>query len=651
MPLQELNDKLHGRDVHLDRTRIPDRFDPEKSVDVSKVTSQFQQTEQWGASSLPKKIEMAVPQPVQAMLAHDDRAKKRRRMMAFFLGGIALVLLIGGILVKVRSGLFSEQNITIDLSGPVEIASAEKVSFDFTYANSNWVAINGATIVLEYPESFRPDAVAALDIKKSRAEYTLGTVGPQEHSHVTFTGKFYGSKGDRATLRATLRYNPSALSSVYEKTAERTVNIISSSLFFEINAPFELASDQEVQYEVKYRNVGDTSFSNLNIKLEYPTDFTFTDADPKPTSGQAVWQIGTLDSHQEGTIVVRGRLTGSRDEQKLIQGGIGVMQGDGTFLSYGENSRKTKIVASPFSIHQTVNGQTGGDANPGNTLLYEIEYRNDGNVGIRDAIISLSLDSPYVDWSSLIFMSTARGAYNQSGKVIFWKASDLPALSRVEPGQSGKVSFSLKTYPDVGKRFPGLHNPTIQSVAKIDSPDIPALVGLTKVVASATLSVVLNSVVAESFTGFYQDATIANSGPLPPRVGEETTYTFHLKLTNTLNDITDAQANIVLPSGIRYTGNKQPDTEKLVSNERANELIWSIGTLAAGSGRELVFQVAMVPDASSINKQVALISRVVATGKDSFTKKDWRLELGGKTTNLSEDSSLRSIDRTVQANQ
>lgn len=126
------------------------------------------------------------------------------------------------------------------------------------------------------------------------------------------------------------------------------MNIISSSLFFEINAPFELASDQEVQYEVKYRNVGDTSFSNLNIKLEYPTDFTFTDADPKPTSGQAVWQIGTLDSHQEGTIVVRGRLTGSRDEQKLIQGGIGVMQEMGHFCLMARTAVKQKLLLHHF---------------------------------------------------------------------------------------------------------------------------------------------------------------------------------------------------------------------------------------------------------------------------------------------------------------
>lgn len=644
MSLEELNDKLHARDAHLDRARQPDAFRPDENRTNPETVSQFQRTESWGDDSLPPKHELKLPEPVQAVVFPDERGKHRRKMLAIALGGMAVVLLIGGLLVKLRSGIFSEESVVIALLGNAETRSAELATFDFEYRNDNWMSIDNAVIIFEYPESFHPEPLAKLDIKKSRAEYVLGEVPAQTRGKVTLSGKFYGSKGDQAKVQATLRYSPSALSTLYEKRTERTVTLVSSPLFFEMSAPLELASDQEAQYEIRYGNNGDTSFSNLKVKLEYPVEFVFTEAEPQPSEGKNIWEVGVLPPRGEGKIVVRGRLTGLRDEQKLVQGGIGIVQGDGTFLSYGDHSRKTKIVASPFSIRQVVNGQSALSIGPGEPLHYEIEYRNDGNIGIRDAIVSISLDSPYLDFSTLQFVGNSRGAYDQSRKIIFWKASDVPALSRVEAGQSGKIAFNIKSFSGLEKRFPGVRNPIIQSVAKIESTDIPAIVGITKVVASATLPIKLNTIVTPVLKGYYQDATIPNTGPMPPMVGQETTYTFHFTLANSSNDVKDAQASIFLPTGVRYTGKRLPESESFIYNERSNELIWRPGLLGAGTERKITFQLSVTPDPSSVNQEVILISRMVVTGKDTFTERDIRLEQAGKSSSLPEDTSMTSTD-------
>lgn len=647
MSLEELNDKLHARDAHLERARKPDVFSPERAEVRPEEIAQFQQTTAWEAGSLPPKTEFKMPESVQAVVLPDERGKRRRRMLAVVLGSIALLFLVAGFLAKVRSSIFSESSVTVALLGDAETKSAETITFDFEYTNNNWMNIDNAVVIFEYPEAFHPDALPKWDIKKSRAEFALGEVASQTHGKVTLSGKFYGSKGDQAKIQATLRYSPNATSTLYEKRVDHTVAIVSSPLLFEINAPLELASDQEAQYEIRYANMGDVSFSNLKVKLEYPVEFVFTDSAPMPSEGKNIWEVGTLAPRAEGKIVVRGRLTGGRDEQKLVQGGIGVIQGDGTFLSYGDHSRKTKIVASPLSIRQVVNGETALSTDPGTPLRYEIEYRNDGNIGIRDAIVSMSLDSPYLDFSTLQFMGNARGAYDQIRKIIFWKASDVPALSRIESGQSGKIAFNIKTFTGLENKFPGVRNPSIQSVAKIDSTDIPAIVGITKVVASATLSIKLNTVVTTNLQGFYQDAAIPNSGPIPMIVGQETTYTFHFSLANSSNDIKNARASIFLPTGVRYTGKSLPQNEALLYNERSNELIWDISQFGSGTNRELVFQVAVIPDASSVNQEVPLVSRVVFTGEDTFTELGIRLEKTGKTSNLPEDTSMNSTSFSV----
>lgn len=649
MGLTELNDRLHSRDAHLDRTRKADPFRPESAADPNTL-SQFQKTETWGNESLPSKVELVIPEPVQAVISSDDRARKRRKTIAVVLGGIAALLLIGGILMKLRANIFSEENISLQFTGPADVAGAELVTFDLEYANMNWMGLEQATLIFEYPESFRPEPITGLDIKKSRAELAVGDVASQARVKTKLSGKFYGAKGDENKITVTLRYNPNNISSSFEKKAERSVRIVSSPIFFEIDAPFELTSDQEVEYDIRYGNPGDIPFSGLKVKLEYPAGFIYTEATPRPTSNKNVWDIGSLPPGTNGTITVRGRLSGSRDEQKLIEGGIGIFQGDGTFVAYGENQRKTKMVASPFSIRQSVNGALDGDANPGEPLRYDIEYRNDGNVGIRDAIVTVELDSPFLDLGTLQFENdNVKGAYSQARKSIIWKASDVPSLARVEPGQTGRLAFTVKTYPNPEQAVAGARNPVVRSIAKIDSPDIPSIVGVTKVVASNTLTVKLNTVLTSDLKAYYADALIPNTGPIPPLVDQETTYTLHLILANSSNEIKDSRMSILLPSGIRYTGQTNAPGEKLAFNERTNELSWDMGAFAPGRTRQIVFQVGATPDASLVNKEISLVSKMVFSGQDVFTEKDLRLEKAGKTSSIPEDATVPDSAYRVRA--
>jgi hypothetical protein len=106
MGLTELNDRLHSRDLHLDRTRKPDTFRPENAHADTDTLAQFQKTEGWGNESLPSKVDLVIPEPVEAIISSDDRARKRRKTLAIIFGGMAALLLIGGILMKLRANIF-----------------------------------------------------------------------------------------------------------------------------------------------------------------------------------------------------------------------------------------------------------------------------------------------------------------------------------------------------------------------------------------------------------------------------------------------------------------------------------------------------------------------------------------------------------------
>lgn len=624
MSLDELNNKLHSRDFHADRTRQSVLLDPNNALEAEDV--QMNQTESWQNPDGVK----AVVAPVLSTTPK----KKYIRILVIALSIITVIAVTLGIAMKVRSSLFHQEKIQLNLVGPSDSSSADPVTFTFEYNNDNWASLENTVVIFEYPDTFHPETAPGLVINTSRAEYQIGTIDSRGQGTVTLSGKFSSYRGDRIAIGAVFRYSPSSLSGTFEKRVQKEVRIASSPISLEVNAPIESADGQSIVYEIQYVNNGSTDFSNLRVKLDYPDGFVFSDADPRPLEGNDVFLVGTLAPRAEGKIVIRGTLSGERDQQKALHGSIGVLQGDGSFAVYSEHERRTRVVASPFSISQKINEAVRDVAlEPGDRITYEIAYKNEGNVGVRDAILTVELDSPYLDYTTLQF-SGVRGAYNQAKKIISWKASDFPSLARVEPGQGATVTFSIGTYSNLKDRFPGASELLLRSVAKIDSPDIPVLTGSTKIVASSEVTAKFHTAVSASLTGFYQDAVFQNTGPQPMIVGEETTYSVHYALSNTFNTIKNGRVSILLPTGIRHTGQRSPGNEQISFNERTNEFVWDVGDIIPGTTREIVLQVAVIPEPVSVGGDITLVSRALFTGKDSFTGKEHRLENSYKVSGV-----------------
>lgn len=640
MSLKDLNEKLHGRDVHLDRTKQRTPFDPGQGAAGADATEQSHETEFWRDPI----VESA--SPVEELRFSDISARKRKRNIAFVLGGIAVLMLIGGLAFKARTALFSEERVEISIAGPKNVASAEETTFTVTYSNNNWAGLENATLLVSYPESFHPEGDKAFLAKGSLMEIPLGGIKANTEGKTLITGKFYGSKGDLASLEAKLRYTPKGISTVFEKSMRFGVNVASSPLTLEITAPMEVSPGQDVEYVIDYNNVSDLPFSNLRVKAEYPEGFQFVSAEPRPSEGESIWYIGNLNAQAQGKIVVRGVIAGVRDEHKRVHGMIGFFQGDGKFVAYAENERQMRIVASPFSLSQTVNGLTDISVGLGETLRYVIRYKNESNVGMRNAIVSVEINPDLLDMSRLIL---GRGAYDAARKMITWKASDIPSLGRIEPGASGEISFSvpvLQSIPTGSEK-----NLSIRSVAKIDSPDIQTSIGSNKIIGSNMLLVKLASLAQMEVQAFYADTLIPNSGPVPPKVGQETSYTLHVNLTNSSNDLSGARVSVLLPTSVRYKGRFAPDGEVVTFNERSNELIWEIGTLspATSASRQLAFQVSVVPSPGDVGTVLTLLNSATFTAKDTYTHQDIRIEAKEKDSTKRDGETNQTAGGRVQA--
>ena len=573
-----------------------------------------------------------------------EEKKKMLKIGGIAVGIIVVIVLILVAIYQVRKASFNENRVTVSVDGSTQAASGKLLTYTIIYNNNNNASLNGAVLRITHPDSFKPDDSKDYhDESPTVSVADLNQVAGHGTGKIVFSGREYSLQGTLMYIKANLTYTPSDFNSQFQAAGQLGVNVVSTPVSIEVMGPQNLSSGDSLDYQISYKNEGESDFDNLEIKADYPAGFTFSHSDPPVSENNNVWYVGRLSAGAEGKIVVSGKLEGDVNQVKNIKVYVGAVN-QGQFVSYNDESTSTKIILPPLAIGQTVNGLANLDVNAGDTLRFEINYKNQSVSGVTDAIVTEKLDSPVLDYSTLA--TDSGGAFDQSTNTITWKASDYPNLANLDPGQGGTIKFSIKVKDSIPVQSINDKNFIISSVAKIDSPDIQSTLASDKVISGNEMDLRLNSQIALDVKGYYTDPLISNSGPIPPTVGQTTSYTIHLKVSNVSNDVTGGQAVITLPTGVTFTGKTYPaDNSSLTYNDRTNTVVWNIGDMKAGDGilnppRETAFQISITPSANQSGSAVDLLDSAVFTAKDSFTGENLAAQGGKKTTMLTEDSTV-----------
>lgn len=562
-----------------------------------------------------------------------------------FLGVILVIGFIFGF-SWIRQALFSSSRVAISIEGSRNITSGNSVVYEIKYKNENRVDLKDVVLKLNYPEVFRLDE--NVNFKADGAtggSFNLGTIKGNTEGKVSFSGKAYSPKGGLVKINANLEYIPSIIGGKFSITDQLAIGVSASLVTLEIQAPQNISNGDEINYLVIYKNEGLTTLSGVSVRATYPEQFIFSRSDLNVSENNNVWYLGNLDPGQSGKIIITGKLEGRKADSGLANFIIGTNE-SGNFIAYNEGSVQTKINASSLTITQTVNGLRTLNVNAGQKLFFELTYKNEGGIGLRDVIVTEKLDSPILDYASL---DLSGGIYDTATKTIVWKASDYKELKNLAPGQGGIIKFSIGIMNIIPVVNANDKNFIVSSIAKIDSPDISTPVNANKIIASNEINMKLNSKAVLSVKGFYADAKISNTGPIPPKVDQETTYTLYFSVLNVSNDITDAKVEAILPSTVVFTGKIFPIDSTFDYNKRNNSIIWNLGTVSSGTGiispaREIAFQVRLKPVLNQVGREAILLNQATFSAKDSFTMEDVFFSAEAKTTKLFEDSSIRKFD-------
>jgi len=564
------------------------------------------------------------------------------------LGFFVLTVLVAGVSLYQGRTTVSEDLIAVELLGQPFVDGGEPLELQVRIQNFNEQTLELPDLVISYPKD------SAIDAERVFLRRSLKDIEPKARVTETFNLTLFGQEGDTRDIQATLEYRIAGSSSIFVKEVAHEIIIRSTPTELTIDAPTNIVRNQEIVFGVEVASNSTTQINDAVMIINYPQGFEFLGSNVQPGFNNNTWYVDNVTDEPE-RIEVRGRLA-------ALEG-----QGQSFQVSFGKQSQLNKnhietvfnavthtveVEPSFINANLVVNGNRDASSTlrGGAEVSVILEYENTLDEALENAIITLHLDGNLYDPSRV---SLQNGFYSSSAKTITFDQTTASDLALLQPGESGSFRFTLFSNPLVGPSGV-LTNPSIELSVDVEGTEMNGQNRRALEVASHRVNA--NSDITVVPSTLHYDGPFNNSGPMPPRVGLPTTYTLIFQVTNSSNDVSDAELTTFLPNYVTWQNAIAPSVERgnVSFDTTTRKLTWDLGNLKAGLGvgssqpRSLSIQVQLTPSATQVGNQVELTDDIILKAIDDLTETNLEYKKVPMTTRLSNTSAVGADGRVVQ---
>ena len=566
------------------------------------------------------------------------RSRGRKYPILPFLVVISLLFLISSITIFITTSILgidrsiSSSKIDIVVQSQASIFASVEVPIKIRIANRNLVPIEESTVIISYPEGSY--------LKGSDSKYTrlltqtknLGAISSGGVKEIIVNPVFFGNEGERKDINISFEYLIEGSVSSFESTETHTVKIKSSPVnIFEPSVSTAI-SGRDLAVSLNIKSNGDLPSDTIFIKAIYPFGFRYKNSTPETIQeDDDEWALVGFNQGEIKSVSIIGDIRGEEGVEQEI-----------SFEAYispsGSPDDRILVgrVSKAFSIQQSfISADIAFRKDVSTSVLSEekiegaVVYSNREREAINGVVIRLSLDGTGLNKRSI----RSDGIYDPNFNAIIWSERTNPELSSLRSGEKGSLPFSFEILPSL----PGfaIENKSVNLSVSVEgtrtgesSKEFIDKIDIEELKVRSILSVEENTL--------YLTSRLKNEGPLPPKVGEKTTYALSFFIKNDGNDLSDINITIPLSKFAEYT--------KVVSgvlsgelqyDENSNIINLSLSRLDATSIqalRAIEIQVSVTPSPSEVGKELRLTEGGVLTAQDTFTGELIFLDLDPLTT-------------------
>lgn len=546
----------------------------------------------------------------------------------------------------------SAEDVDISVSGPVSVGAGEVLSLDLIIQNNNPVQLEDVDLIVEYPNGSKSADDLKTDLKRTRER--IDPIASGEILREPIKAVLFGEEGDNKEISVSIEYQVTGSNAIFSKKKVFSIILNAAPARISVLGLKEVSSGQEIEFEATVTSNSTSQLNNLTVTVNYPFGFKFIEADPSPSISDNLWVIESLPPKETKKIKIKGTLSGQNEEDRIFRFAVG--------LAKEENNQEIGVVFSNFIHEMTIQRPFVGlkllidnsdesvvAVKSGNKVSSKLIFSNNTNDYIRNLDIRLDFDGSVFDESSFVVND---GYYRSVDNTLIFNRDTSKKFIEIKPRQSSEFDINFLILKLLNLT-PNIINPEIKINAYLEADRVSEtnVEDELKDTISKTIRVISDVFVA-TYT-LSDMGPFANSGQIPPRAEQPTTYTLQWSISNSYNNLTNAKMTGILPAYVSWNNRVSPSSEVYTYDEKTRQITWNIGNVAAGAGqrfepKELYFQVTLVPSLTQVGQKPILLNDIFFSAQDDFTKTNIEIRGNSPTTYLSDDNTVQGHEIVIE---
>ncbi|MCI0542202.1 hypothetical protein L0Y69_00390 [bacterium] len=607
--IEELEKKLYSRDENAVRPHKRTELHPKK----------FYLAEDWDAEKSEESFLARSKKPPAEKISFYSKLFAVSLIFFFAASGLA------GYFLFSERNFISPENVELSMFGPVSVKGGDVLDLQIVIENKNTAPLAFANLVLQFPD----DSRLASDSSKAFLRYSkpLGEILPGEIRTETIKVILLGDERTRKEVRASLSYGISGSNATYTKENKYAVTLTAPPLAVSIDLLKEANAGQVVTLTANIESNASSPLKDPIVRIDYPVGFVLQSATPSPSSGKNIWRLGPMVFGDKREIRITGVLLGEDNQEKAFWVYTGLSKSDST-SSIGtlfSSILQTVTLKKPFlGVDIFVNGESDPEytlPSRKDKLNLSIRWTNNLADRIINGEIQAVIKGDTVDKRT---MSVDRGGFFRSSEdLITWERRTTPALVSIARGKESTVGVSFGLLPAETEGFVR-KNPVIEIEVSVKGERVSEDNVPEEIRSFAKRSIKVGTTAVFSSRALHWSGPFENTGPMPPQVDQETTYTVVWSVENLSSNLSGTRMRATLPPYVHWIGQVFPNTPGLIYNDVSGDVVWEAGNVSAGTGvetplKEVAFQIAIVPSLSQVSASPNILSATTFSAEDTFT--------------------------------
>lgn len=580
------------------------------------------------------------------------KIKKKRPFLLSFLYYVLFLAIAGAGFYFVSDYIKSSKDVSsvleIKISAPDKVALGEDFFYEIAYRNNSNYTLSNVDLEFNYPENFIVAEIYSIDKYVDNKNWKISEIGPKISGTIKVRGKIINKEGFNNLLAVKSKYGIKGISSLFSKDAFSSVSVSSIPFKIEENYSSTVLVGEEYSMEIKIPNFPKDKISDFQLFFNNSETIVLSynekdneeqiKAEMIKKVSDKVFQINPKND-KELKITFKYKASGKIEEEQFLSWGLKYVDESGKEFIFLEKNNLLDVIKSDLYLNLNINDSSEDfPVNFSDELNYVIKYSNKGDKTMKDLIIMAVFEGDFIDLNSVKDSNHGK----VSRKTISWSYSDLSDLRELGPGQSGEIKFSLNVAD--AKKISYNQKMEIKSYTQFSIGNIKELEQDADRLSDNRSNIIVNRLnsdlsIKEQVLYFDEDNIPVGSGPLPPVVGEKTTFRYYWTLKNTLHELKDLKLELDLPAYVIWNNSYKVSAGNLNFDDSAGKVVFNISRWPLGVDKvDISFDVSVIPTESEYNKIIILSSGSKLEAMDVETNTLINKKTDVKTSKLEDDS-------------